>query len=112
MRKRLANMALNWMLAEAAWAGLDLRPGFEPGDLEGSAAGNATDSATFWFRLIHRLPSIDFYNRPIGMAQRLELGGERENVPGERVHWSAIDRVEGAAARSLQTPYLPKSLVP
>lgn len=107
--KALGNMALNWMLAEAAWAGLDLRPGFEPGDLEESPVGKLTDSTTFGFRLANWLPSIDPHDRPIGMKQR---DSKHKPVPGERVHWSAIARVEGDEAASLEEFYRPKSLVP
>lgn len=104
--KRLAEVPLAWMLNEAAKAGLDLRPGFEDDPLDPDPAGPMHDSMGRKYLLMHRLlPSIDPHLRPIGPAQR-RVDREAENVPGERLHASVLERIEG-----LTPAYRPPQLV-
>jgi uncharacterized protein (DUF2235 family) len=111
----LADLSLDWMVGQAAAAGLDLRPGFKKvgRPISPNPAGRLHDSMSRKSLWMHLLPSIDPVDRPIGTAQRRKAGLTPE-VPGEYVHWSAWERVEGKAARQLpgdQRPYAPKSLV-
>ena len=110
--KALAELPLGWMLNEARAAGLDLWPGFAADRLQADASGPIHDSMDSEYLAFHRLPSIDPYDRPIGPGQR---PAEDPVVPGEMVHWSARDRVEGEAARRLVAlrlaAYRPRALV-
>lgn len=110
--KGLAELPLGWMLNEARAAGLDLWPGFAADPPRADAGGLIHDSMDKAYRALHRLPSIDPYDRPIGPGQR--PAGDPV-VPGEMVYWSARDRIEGEAAQRLvalrQAAYRPRALV-
>ena len=60
------------------------------------------DSFSLGWRFAHHLPSLDPYVRPIGTAQRQERA--LPPVPGEKLHWSALARIERGR-------YAPKQLV-
>ena len=107
--KSLAEVALGWMLEQALDTGLDLTsmPGWP---VKGDPAGALHDSFSLGWRFIHRLPSVDPYRRPIGAAQRDER--RLPPVPGEMLHWSVVDRIQGEAATRLGgRAYAPPSLV-
>ena len=90
--KALAEVALGWMLEQAGEAGLDLGPGLPESPIRGDPGGAMHDSLSLGWRFAHHLPSLDPYVRPIGMAQRQERA--LPPVPGEKLHWSALERVE------------------
>jgi uncharacterized protein (DUF2235 family) len=109
--KALAEISLRWMLNEAKAAGVDLWPGFSDDPLSPNPAVPAHDSMDPKYLAVHRLsPSIDPYDRPIGPQQR---SASHPQVPGEVLHWSVKDRIEGEAAHDLKAKgqvYAPLSL--
>jgi hypothetical protein len=90
--KALAEVALGWMLEQAREAGLDLGPGLPERPIRGDPGGAMHDSLSLGWRFAHHLPSLDPYVRPIGPAQRHERA--LPAVPGEKLHWSAVERVQ------------------
>ena len=100
--KALAEVALGWMLEQAREAGLDLGPGLPEWPIRGDPGGALHDSFSLGWRFAHHLPSLDPYVRPIGTAQRQERA--LPPVPGEKLHWSALARIERGR-------YAPKQLV-
>jgi T6SS, Phospholipase effector Tle1-like, catalytic domain len=100
--KALAEVALGWMLEQAREAGLDLAPGLPTWPIRGDPNGAMHDSFSLGWRFIHHLPSVDPYVRPIGIAQRQARA--LPPVPGEKLHWSALARIEGGG-------YAPAQLV-
>ena len=111
--KKLADIALDWMLQEMAEAGLDLRSFFESAaDFDPRALGPAHDSMSPGHKLLHMLPSIDSYWRPIGGEQRLREEPSATPVPGEGLSWAVLDRIAAphAPSASGDTPYRPKNL--
>jgi hypothetical protein len=90
--KSLAVVALGWMLEQARDAGLDLEPGLPAWPVKGDPAGVLHDSFSIGWRFAHFLPSVDRYVRPIGGAQR--AARRLPPIPGEKLHWSAIERIE------------------
>lgn len=109
--KDLAGLPLAWMLTEAKRAGLDLWPGFADDPIAQDAAGEIHDSMDPGYLAIHDLaPSIDPHDRPVGPQQRNGL-----EIPGEMLHQSVKDRIDGEAAGRLAAgvhdPYRPKALV-
>jgi hypothetical protein len=90
--KSLAEVALGWMLEQAREAGLDVAPGLPTWPLTGDPGGTLHDSFSLRWRFAHLLPSVDPYVRPIGSAQRDARA--LAPVPGEKLHWSALARIE------------------
>jgi hypothetical protein len=90
--KALAEVALGWMLEQAREAGLELGSGLPEWPIKGDPGGELHDSLSVGWRFAHHLPSIDPYVRPIGPAQRQER--VLPPVPGEKLHWSALARIE------------------
>lgn len=107
--KSLAEVALGWMIEQAREAGLDLAPGIPDGPVTGDPGGRLHDSMSLGWRFIHRLPSVDPYRRPIGPGQR--AARNLPPVPGEKLHWSVLDRIQGKAAERLGRSYRPPALV-
>jgi Uncharacterized alpha/beta hydrolase domain (DUF2235) len=100
--RSLAEVALGWMLEQAREAGLDLAPGLPTWPITGDPGGTLHDSLSHGWRFAHLLPSIDPYVRPIGPAQRDARA--LPAAPGEKLHWSALARIERGA-------YAPSQLV-
>ena len=90
--KSLAEVALGWMLEQARDAGVDLAQGFSAWPIKGDPGGILHDSLSTGWRFAHILPSVDPYVRPIGVAQR--EARRLPPVPGEKLHSSAIARIE------------------
>lgn len=83
-------------------AGLDLVPGLPTWPIKGDPSGTLHDSFSRGWRFAHLLPSVDPYVRPIGPAQRDARA--LPPAPGEKLHWSALARIEHGA-------YAPSQLV-
>jgi hypothetical protein len=100
--RALGEVALGWMLEQAQDAGLDLAPGLPMWPITGDPGGTLHDSLSLGWRFVHLLPSVDPYVRPIGPAQRDARA--LPAAPGEKLHWSALARIEGGG-------YAPSQLV-
>jgi T6SS, Phospholipase effector Tle1-like, catalytic domain len=107
--KSLAEVPLGWMLEQAREAGLDLSGGLPAWPVRGDPGGLLHDSLSLGWRFVHLLPHIDPYRRPIGAHQR--EARRLPPIPGEKLHWSVIDRIQGTAAARLRPAYRPASLM-
>lgn len=108
--KALAEIPLGWMLDQARDAGLDLSAGLPAWPVRGDPGGRLHDSMSLKWRFANLLPDIDPYQRPIGTGQR--AARRLPPIPGEKLHWSVVDRIQGDAAGRLGHPaYAPPSLV-
>ncbi len=103
--KALAEVPLGWMLEQAREAGLDLSAGLPAWPVKGDPGGRLHESMSLKWRFAHLLPDIDPYRRPIGAGQRAER--RLPPIPGEKLHWSVVDRIQGDAAGRLGRTRLP-----
>jgi hypothetical protein len=109
--KRLGEVALDWMLAEAAKAGLDLRPGFADDPLYPSPFGLTHNSVSRFFRRAGMLSrSLRIAPR---LLDRLESGHKAVGVwvhPSVRQRCDGKDRLPDHPPRGYaQRPYAPRS---